>query len=443
MAMVDTLHQRGIGVILDWVPVALPDRRARPRLLRRHAPVRARRSAPRLPPRLDQLHLQLRPPRGAQLPDLVGAVLARPLPHRRPARRRRRVDAVPRLLAQGGRVDPERGRRPREPRRDRASCSSFNDAVYTRVSRRRRRSPRSRRRGRWCRGRTRSAASASATSGTSAGCTTRSSTSSASRSTASTTTTSSRSARSTRTARTSCCRCRTTRSCTARARCSRRCRATRGRSSRTCGCSSATSGRSRARSCCSWAARSAQWGEWNHDGELDWHARSSIRAHAGHRSAGSAISTALYREQPALHELRLRAGGLRVDRRRRRATTASLAFLRAGERPAIRRSSSVVRTSRRCRATATASACRAAGTGARSLNTDADDLRRQRASATAAASMRRDGPRATAARTVARRSRCRRSASSSSCRRRRARCESRSPDLSTDRRRRPVAATQE
>ena len=42
MYLIDTLHQRGIGVILDWVPVALPHRRARPRLLRRHAPLRAR-----------------------------------------------------------------------------------------------------------------------------------------------------------------------------------------------------------------------------------------------------------------------------------------------------------------------------------------------------------------------------------------------------------------
>ena len=53
-------------------PGALPDRRARPRPLRRHAPVRARRSAPRVPPRLDELHLQLRPPRGEVVPDLVG-----------------------------------------------------------------------------------------------------------------------------------------------------------------------------------------------------------------------------------------------------------------------------------------------------------------------------------------------------------------------------------
>ena len=51
-------------------------------------------------------------------------------------------------------------------------------------------------------------------------------TSPATRSTAATTTTSSRSASCTRSARTSCCRSPTTRSCTGRARCSRRCRAT-------------------------------------------------------------------------------------------------------------------------------------------------------------------------------------------------------------------------
>ncbi len=53
------------------------------------------------------------------------------------------------------------------------------------------------------------------------------------------------------------CRCRTTRSCTASARCSTRCRATTGSGSRTCACCSRTSGRIPARSCCSWAASSA------------------------------------------------------------------------------------------------------------------------------------------------------------------------------------------
>ena len=42
--------------------------------------------------------------------------------HRRAARRCGRLDALPRLLAQGGRVDPQRERRPREPRGGRASC---------------------------------------------------------------------------------------------------------------------------------------------------------------------------------------------------------------------------------------------------------------------------------------------------------------------------------
>ena len=45
------------------------------------------------------LDLQLRPPRGAQLPDRQRAVLAARVPRRRPARRRRRLDALPRLLA--------------------------------------------------------------------------------------------------------------------------------------------------------------------------------------------------------------------------------------------------------------------------------------------------------------------------------------------------------
>ena len=80
--------------------VALPDGRPRPRPLRRHAPLRARRPAPGLPPRLDVGDLQLRPARGALVPHLQRAVLARPLPRRRAPRRRRRLDALPRLLAQ-------------------------------------------------------------------------------------------------------------------------------------------------------------------------------------------------------------------------------------------------------------------------------------------------------------------------------------------------------
>ena len=57
------------------------------------------------------------------------AVLARQVPRRRAARRRGRVDALPRLLAQGGRVDPEPVRRQGEPRRDRLP-RRFNEEVY-------------------------------------------------------------------------------------------------------------------------------------------------------------------------------------------------------------------------------------------------------------------------------------------------------------------------
>ena len=41
--LVDHLHQHGIGVILDWVPLALPERRTRVGIFRRHAFVRTRR----------------------------------------------------------------------------------------------------------------------------------------------------------------------------------------------------------------------------------------------------------------------------------------------------------------------------------------------------------------------------------------------------------------
>ena len=249
--------------------VALPERRARPRLLRRHAPVRARRSAAGLPPRLEQPHLQLRPPRGAQLPAVERALVARPLPRRRPPGRRGRVDALPRLLAQGRRVDPQRARRQREPRRAalpqeaerdrlrrlprRADVRRGVDRLADGVAPDRHRRPRLRpqvghgldaRHARLLRA--------------------------ATRSTAATTRTSSPSAWSTPSPRTSRCRCRTTRSCTARARCWPRCRATAGSSSPTCGCSTATSTASRARSCCSWATRWPSETEWNHDRELPW-----------------------------------------------------------------------------------------------------------------------------------------------------------------------------
>ena len=159
--LVDHLHQQGIGVILDWVPSHFPQRRAWPGVLRRHALVRARRPAAARAARLEQLRLQLRPQRGSQLPHQQRDVLAGGISCRRAARRRGGQHAVPRLLAQAGRVDSQQVRRPREPRGDRLSAAVQLGRVSTAAATCRR-SPRNRPPGRWSRGRRTSAGSASA-----------------------------------------------------------------------------------------------------------------------------------------------------------------------------------------------------------------------------------------------------------------------------------------
>ena len=60
--LVDRLHQAGIGVILDWVPGALPQGRVRAGPLRRHAALRGPEPLARRAPRLGHLRLQLRAP---------------------------------------------------------------------------------------------------------------------------------------------------------------------------------------------------------------------------------------------------------------------------------------------------------------------------------------------------------------------------------------------
>ncbi len=95
---------------------ALPARRVGARALRRHRAVRARRPAARIAPRVGDADLQLRAQRGAQLPRRQRAVLGARVPRRRDPRRRRRVDALPRLLAQARRVDAQPVRRARGPR---------------------------------------------------------------------------------------------------------------------------------------------------------------------------------------------------------------------------------------------------------------------------------------------------------------------------------------
>ena len=76
-------------------PVAFPQRRTRTCLLRRHASVRARRRASGLSPGVEELHLQLRPPRSAGVPGVERSVLARRVSCRRTESRCRRIHALP------------------------------------------------------------------------------------------------------------------------------------------------------------------------------------------------------------------------------------------------------------------------------------------------------------------------------------------------------------
>ncbi len=114
MYFVDRCHQAGIGVIVDWVPGAFPQRRARPGLLRRNRALRTRRPAQRRAPRMGHADLQLRPQRSAHLPDFERAVLAEGVSHRWAASGRRGLHAVSRLFAQSRRMDPQHVRRQRK-----------------------------------------------------------------------------------------------------------------------------------------------------------------------------------------------------------------------------------------------------------------------------------------------------------------------------------------
>ncbi len=103
-------HRRDCGLGAG----ALPEGRPRPGLLRRHRALRACRPAQGRASRLGHAGLQLRPQRGQDVPDLQRPVLAEGVSHRRPARGRRGLHAVPGLFAQGGRVDSQPVRRQRK-----------------------------------------------------------------------------------------------------------------------------------------------------------------------------------------------------------------------------------------------------------------------------------------------------------------------------------------
>ena len=187
--LVDRLHQAGIGVIIDWVPGALPQGRVGAGPVRRHPALRARRPAPR---------------RAAGLGHATSSTSAAARCATSWSRTRStgceefhidglRVDAVASMLyldySRGRRaVDAQPVRRPGEPGGGRLPAGDERDRLPPGARRR------DDRRGvhrlaRASPGRPTSAASASASSGTWAGCTTRWTTSPRSRSTGSTTTT--------------------------------------------------------------------------------------------------------------------------------------------------------------------------------------------------------------------------------------------------------------
>ena len=115
---VDAMHQRGIGVIVDWVPAHFPATSGASDVSTAHRctsiPIRASGEHPEWGTYVFDFGRN-------QVRNFLVAnalYLARRVPHRRLARRRRGLDAVSRLLPRCRGVGAQRVRRPREPRRD-------------------------------------------------------------------------------------------------------------------------------------------------------------------------------------------------------------------------------------------------------------------------------------------------------------------------------------
>ncbi len=378
MALIDALHPHGIGVILDWVPSHFPTDAHGLALLRRHAPVRARRPAPGLPPRLGQLIFNYGRHEVRELPALERAALARrattstacgSTPSPRCSTSTTRASAgewIPNEY--GGRENLEAIDFLRRAQRAPSTPSIPDVQTY--------------RRGvdrvadgvaadlRW-------AASASASSGTWAGCTTRSTTSATTRSTARyhhdelTFRGAVRLHRELRAAALAR-RGRARQGLAARARCP----ATSGRSSPTCALLLRLHVRAAGQEAALHGRRARPVGRVEPRRRASTGTCSSTPAHAGHAAAGSADLNRAYRERAGAARARLRPGRLRVGRRLRQRRERARVPAPAPRRP--RRRAGGVQLHAGPAAAATASASRRPGVWRELLNSDAGRLRRQR-----------------------------------------------------------------